>query len=59
MPPDAAFAVEPIKDSVDVFVGWWALGGVLAAGAAYGAWEWREEVSQIIRNAVKTGRSQK
>lgn len=47
--PDAAFAVEPVKDSGKVFVGWWALGGVGALAIGYGAWEWRREVVQITR----------
>lgn len=48
-PPPAAFAVEPIKDSGKVFVGWWALGGVMALAAGYGVWEWRREIVVGVR----------
>ena len=42
--PDAAFAVQPVKDSGKAFVGWWALGGVGVLAVGYGAWEWRREM---------------
>jgi hypothetical protein len=42
--PDAAFAVQPIKDTGVAFVGWWALGGVMAVAVGYAAWEWRREL---------------
>lgn len=44
-PPPAAFAVEPIQDSSKVFVGWWALAGVMAVAGSYGVWEWRREIA--------------
>lgn len=58
-PPNAAFAVEPIKDSADAFIGWWALGVVVLAGTTYGVWEWREEISRILQRAGKPGRPRK
>jgi hypothetical protein len=48
-PPAAAFAVEPIKDTEKVFVGWWALGGVMTLAAGYGVWEWRREIVSGVR----------
>ena len=47
--PVADFAVRQIKDSGKATLGWWAFGGVGIVAAGYGAWEWREEVSTIIR----------
>lgn len=47
--PKAAFAVEPMKETGTAFVGWWALGGVLALALGYGAWEWRQEMLAGIR----------
>ena len=52
--PTAAFAVEPIKQGVTSFVGWWALGGVLLLAFGYAAWEWRQEVRAILRRAMAT-----
>lgn len=42
--PEAVFAVEPIKDTTNAFIGWWALGGVGLLALGYGAWEWHREV---------------
>ena len=42
--PDAAFAVQPVKDTGLAFVGWWALGGVGLIAVGYAAWEWRAEL---------------
>lgn len=53
--PAAAFAVEPVKDAAEAFVGWWALGGVGALALGYAGWEWRHEVRAgiaRIRQAV-------
>ena len=47
--PAATFAVAPIKEAAKGFVGWWALGGVGVLAAGYGAWEWRREVTALIR----------
>lgn len=47
--PAAAFAVEPIADTGKAFVGWWVLGGVGLIAVGYAAWEWRREVSLLIR----------
>jgi hypothetical protein len=48
-PPDAAFAVEPVKDVGQSFVGWWALGGVGILALGYAGWEWRQEVLSAIQ----------
>lgn len=48
-PPDAAFAVEPVKNASKAFVGWWALGGVGAGAVGYGLWEWRQEALRAIQ----------
>jgi len=50
--PLASFPVEPIKKVADSAVVWWALGGAGVLAASYGAWEWRREVSGVIRRAV-------
>jgi hypothetical protein len=47
--PDAAFAVQPIKDTATAFAGWWALGGVGVIALGCAGWEWREEVRGAIR----------
>jgi hypothetical protein len=47
--PEAAFAVEPIKQTGTAFVGWWALGGVGLLALGYAGWEWRQEVTTGIR----------
>ncbi|HEU5122104.1 MAG TPA: hypothetical protein VFT59_04610 [Candidatus Saccharimonadales bacterium] len=48
-PPDAAFAVEPVKDVGQSFVGWWALGGVGILALGYAGWEWRQEILAAIQ----------
>jgi hypothetical protein len=53
--PDAAsipFPVEPVADSAKVFAAWWALGGVLLAGSAYAAWEWRRELTALLHGVL-------
>lgn len=55
--PAAAFPVEAIKDSGKAFVGWYALGGVVLLGVAYGAFEWRHEIGRLIAKAVTVVRS--
>lgn len=47
--PAAAFAVTPVADSAKVFVGWWALGGIVLFALGYAGWEWRQEVRQFAR----------
>lgn len=47
--PEAAFAIEPIKQSGTAFVGWWALGGVGLLAAGYAGWEWRREMLAAIQ----------
>jgi hypothetical protein len=49
--PASDFPVEPAKEAGKVFVGWWALGGVRVMGLAYAGWEWRREVSALIKRA--------
>lgn len=53
--PDAAFAVQPVKDTGMAFVGWWALGGVGFAALGYAGWEWRSEVASAWAQVI--GRS--
>ncbi len=48
-PPAAGFAVEPITDAANVFVGWWVLGGLALVAVGYAGWEWREEILKAIR----------
>lgn len=43
--PEAAFAVESVKDAAQAFVGWWALGGIGLLALGYGVWEWRRELA--------------
>jgi hypothetical protein len=50
--PAAAYAVEPVKDSAKVFIGWWALGGIGVVASAYAGWEWRREVIGAIRRVM-------
>jgi hypothetical protein len=50
--PDAAFAVQPVKDTGMAFVGWWALGGVGLFAVGYAGWEWRRELVQIWYRVV-------
>lgn len=51
--PDAAFAVQPVKDSGMAFVGWWALGGVGLLAVGYAVWEWRREVKDFFEKLIK------
>lgn len=51
--PDAAFAVQPIKDTAMVFVGWWALGAVGIIAMGYGVWEWRRDITIAIRRFLR------
>lgn len=51
--PEAGFAVQPVKESGMAFVGWWALGGVVLLAGAYGAWEWRREVTDFVHKLLK------
>jgi Lamin Tail Domain len=52
--PNAAFAVQPVKDGGKSFIGWWALGGVGALALGYAGWEWRYEARRFIRNLKLT-----
>lgn len=50
--PDAAFAVQPVKDTGMAFVGWWALGGVSLLALGYAGWEWRREILTGVKRAI-------
>lgn len=52
--PEAAFAVQPIKDSPMAFMGWWALGGIALLAAGYAGWEWRSEVRAGFARVVSS-----
>lgn len=52
----AGYAVEPIADSAQSTLGWWAFGGVALLAAGYGTWEWRHEISRLIRGLAGFGR---
>ena len=56
-PPAAGFAVEPIQDAANVFVGWWVFGGITILAVGYAGWEWREEVGRFVRKVAQFGRS--
>jgi len=51
--PDAAFAVQPVKDAGSTFIGWWALGGVGLLAVGYGAWEWRSEFVTMWQKVLR------
>lgn len=51
----AAFPVQPIPDTRQAFVAWWALGGVLLFGLAYAGWEWRHEIRTYARRIAGRG----
>jgi hypothetical protein len=46
--PEAAFAVESVKDTAQAFVGWWALAGIGLLALGYGVWEWRRELGVLF-----------
>lgn len=50
------FPVEPIAQTGRAFAAWWALGGVVALGVGYAAWEWRHEISKTARRIVTRGK---
>lgn len=45
----AQFPVEPTSVAAGNTAGVWALAGVVAAGAGYGIWEWRQEIGAGMR----------
>lgn len=56
--PTANFAVQPIPDSPQMFVGWWALAGIGVLALGYAAWEWRHEMRiflTALRRAFRRG----
>lgn len=52
-PPAANFAVEPTEEPTSVYVGWFAMGAVAFLAAGYAVWEWRHEMSGLIRRAMQ------
>ncbi len=51
--PEAAFAVQPVKDTGMAFVGWWTLGGVVLLAISYAAWEWRRELATVMQKIIR------
>ena len=47
--PTADFAPESVKQVAGATWGWWVFGGVSLLAVGYGAWQWRWELSQLIR----------
>ena len=45
--PGADFAVTPTEAGRSIFTGWWLIGGIVALGAGYAAWEWRRELRTV------------
>lgn len=43
------YKIEPLTDTSKAFVGWWVLGGAGALALGRIGWEWRAEMSSIIR----------
>lgn len=54
--PAVAYAVEPIKDTIKAFVGWWVLGGLILLAVGYAGWEWRSEIRTLARELLLIGR---
>ena len=50
---DIPYAVETVPAAAGNIVGWWLFGGVLLAGAGYGAWEWRGEIARLFSRSKK------
>jgi hypothetical protein len=48
--PDVPFAVEPIVETGQAAIGWWALGGIGILALAYAGWEWRVEIIRASRH---------
>ena len=48
-PPTADFAPESVKQVAGATWGWWVFGGVSLLAVGYGTWQWRWELSQLIR----------
>lgn len=46
---ETPYNVEPITDTAEAFVGWWALGGVGILAAGYAVWEWRHELRRAFQ----------
>ncbi len=54
--PSATYAVEPVKDGIRAFVGWWILGGIGLLAVGYAGWEWRHEIGILIKRMVVAGK---
>ncbi|MDB5183545.1 MAG: hypothetical protein JWO07_226 [Candidatus Saccharibacteria bacterium] len=50
--PDAAYALQPVKQGVMAFVGWSALGGAGVLAAGYAGWEWRRDLVALWRRVT-------
>ena len=50
--PTAGFPVEPIKQVAGNAAMWWTLGGIGIATVGYASWEWRSEISRILRRVL-------
>jgi len=49
--PAADFAVQPVAETGNAFIGWWAVGGVGTLAIGYGVWEWRHELLTVMWKA--------
>jgi len=47
--PAAGSAAAEVKQVAGATWGWWVFGGVSLLAVGYGVWQWRWEISQIVR----------
>lgn len=47
--PAAAFAPSQVKQVAGATWGWWVFGGASLLAASYGIWQWRWELSQLLK----------
>jgi len=47
--PTVGLAAAEVKQVAGVTWGWWVFGGVSLLAVGYGVWQWRWEISQIVR----------
>lgn len=52
--PVVGSAAASVKQVAGATWGWWVFGGVSLLAVGYGAWQWRWELSQVIRKIRKT-----